>query len=93
MIYKTDVVIYSVSYRDNNGVMQTDKHNTFAAAAGQASALLDRTRLINVSASNIEGDSSISGTLYIYSKGQSERRVANKHLINQVAQYESLRVK
>lgn len=93
MIFKTDIVTYSVSYQDDNGNMITDKHTSFASAAGQASALTGKTRLLGVSASNVEGTSSISGTLYIYSKGQSERRVASKHLINQVAQYESLRTK
>lgn len=93
MIFKTDIVTYSVSYQDDNGNMITDKHQSFASAAGQASALLNKTRMINVYASNVEGTSSISGTLYIYSKGQSERRAANKHLINQVSQYESLRTK
>jgi hypothetical protein len=93
MIFKTDIVIYSVSYMNDNGIMITDKHTSFASAAGQASALTDRTRLLNVSASDVEGMSSISGTLYVYSKGQSERRAANKHLINQVTQYESFRTK
>lgn len=91
MIYKTDILIYSVTYKDDNGVMHTDKHQSFASAAGQASAMLDRTRLLNVSASNVEGTSSISGTLYIYSKGQSERRVGSKYLVNQVSQYEAFK--
>jgi hypothetical protein len=68
--------------------MQNDKlvtlnYDTFAKAAGTASALNNITRMINVEFSDGQG-SSHSGCMYIYSRQDNSRRVANQHMINLV---------
>lgn len=79
MVFKTDIATYSVSYRDGEE-LKTIRCKSFAAAAGCASALDNKVRLLNVEFSNVKGDSSISGTLYIYSKDNT-RRAGSTYLI------------
>lgn len=81
MVFNTDIATYSVCYREND-VLKTYQCSTFAAAAGTADALHGIVRLINVTFSNKDGTSSISGCLHIYSKDNT-RRIANQYLVNQ----------
>ena len=72
--------IFKVSYKQDNK-LKTLQFDTFASAAGAASALDGITRLINVEFKDT--DFSHSGTMYIYSKDNT-RQVANQYMIDQV---------
>lgn len=91
MVHLTDKATYSVASRlvlnldiSKSAIESLEvKHfDTFAAAAGYASALTG-TRFINVKFSNGDETSSISGSLYCYSKDNT-RRPCNEYLIKQV---------
>lgn len=79
MVFETDIAKYSVC-RQVAGKLVRQDFATFAAAAGCADALDGEVRMINVEFSNVEGTSSISGMLYMYSRNNS-RRVGSKHLV------------
>lgn len=79
MVFKTDIATYSVCNLVG-GKLVTQDFTSFASAAGCAGALDGQTRMINVKFSNATGDSSISGTLYMYSKNNS-RRACSIHLV------------
>jgi hypothetical protein len=91
MVYQSDVAKYSVSFKkliSEKAELVTLSFDTFAAAAGCASAL-DGVRLLNVQFSNAAGDSSISGSLYIY-QADGTRRACNNYLISQVTKRNGL---
>jgi hypothetical protein len=81
MIKNTDKVEFILSYK-KSGLFKSETFDSFAGAAGAASAMLDHTRMISVKA----GDSkfSWSASLYMYSQGQSERKAMNEHAIKAV---------
>ncbi len=84
-LLKNDTAVFSVSRRVD-GIMISSYFETFAAAAGCASAL-NGTRLLNVKFSNQDGSSSWSGSLYVYGT-DGTRRACNETLIKAVLKYE-----
>lgn len=89
MIKQTDVVKYKVYYKEND-VLKTIHCDTFASAAGAACGLNGVYRSIDVYASSIDGESSWSATLYVYSSLDNQRRVANSHALKQVLKHQGV---
>jgi hypothetical protein len=82
MVFKNDIATYSVCYLQDGKLVRAE-YQTFAAAAGHAEGLGGQTRFLNVSFRSPDGLSSISGSLYCYSKITNTRRACNPYLIKQ----------
>ena len=89
MIKNTDVVTYQVIYKQD-GELVRKSFKSFAAAAGCADALYNITRFLDVKAESSCGQSSISGSLYCYSKDDNSRRACNQYLIKLVTERKGL---
>jgi hypothetical protein len=80
---------YRGTHRGGNKEIITQHFNSFAAAAGCAGALLDVTRFLDAKVEYYNGNGELSGShsgsLYCYSRGQSERRACSTYLIKLVS--------
>ena len=87
---KLDKVIFTVYHLDTAGKLAKYQHSSFAAAAGQASALDGITRFIDVNIEYYTADGgfagSHSGSMYKYSKLDNQRQVCNPYMIQLVSQ-------
>lgn len=80
MVYISDVAVYSVSYKNDDSCQLIRTKFTRLSQAESFAKSLKCLCFLDVSFSNKAGDSSISGSLYVYSVGEP-RRPCNNYLI------------
>lgn len=86
---KTDKVQFTVVARNEiNGLFSRVNFDTFASAAGHASALKG---VVLINAEFYSPDSSWSATMYIYGK-DGVRRVGSQAMVNAVTSFEKSRI-
>lgn len=83
---KGDKIKFKVFYRDQaTGSLKRFEFDSFAAAAGMASALDGMTRFIDAEFYN--NDSNWSSSMYCYSKIDNQRKVCNPYFVRQVLKF------
>jgi len=81
---KNDKLTFRVVYRNESGQLMRPEFNSFAGAAGHASALNGISRFIDATFNN--GTSSWSGSMYHIDR-HNMRRVTNEYFLKNVLKF------
>jgi hypothetical protein len=82
--FQNDKLVFKVVYRDQAGLFHSVKYDTFAKAAGHASALNGISRCIDAEFRN--ETSSWSGSMYHIDR-HNMRRVTNEYFLKSVIKF------